>query len=101
MYVYMIKWNCVFIIWTLNSGSEISHLVVQNWAFWIGNIVFGSKNDHFEWIVLYLVEQVTIYKRMDNKNTILWFIFWFEIEELYKCKYNKILGKLWGKYEGF
>jgi hypothetical protein len=52
MYVYMMKWNCVFIIWTLNSGNEISHLVVQNWAFWIGNIVFGSKNDHFEWVVL-------------------------------------------------
>jgi hypothetical protein len=38
---------------------------------------------------------------MDNKNTILWFIFWFETEKLYKCKYNKILGKLWGEYEGF
>jgi hypothetical protein len=20
---------------------------------------------------------------------------------LYKCKYNKLLGKLWGEYEGF
>lgn len=101
MYVYMMKWNCVFIIWTLNSGNEISHLVVQNWAFWIGNIVFGSKNDHYELVVLYLVEQASIYKRMDNKNTILWFIFWFKTEKLYKCKYNKILGKLWDEYEGF
>jgi len=38
---------------------------------------------------------------MDNKNAISLFIYGFEIKELYKCKYNKVLGKLWGEYEGF
>ena len=50
---------------------------------------------------VYIKEWLCKVFEMDNKNAISWFIFGFETEELYKCKYNKVLGKLWGKYEGF
>jgi len=29
MCAYMMKENCVFIIWTLDSGGETSHLIVK------------------------------------------------------------------------
>jgi len=38
---------------------------------------------------------------MDNKNAISWFMSRLEIDELCKCKYNEVLGKEWGEYDGF
>ena len=51
MYAYMMKWNCAFIRWTLDSESEMSHLLVK-------------KIRHLEWVVLYLVVKMSIQKRM-------------------------------------
>jgi hypothetical protein len=40
----MIKWNCVFIIWTLDFENETSYLVVKKQAFQMGSITFGYRN---------------------------------------------------------
>jgi len=48
MCAYLMKWDCVFVIWTLDFRSETLHLIVKHWAFQMINITLGCKSEYTE-----------------------------------------------------
>jgi len=56
----------------------------------MGGVILGCKNEYTK------KNGCVRYSKIDNKNTMLWFISRFETKELYNYKYKEVLGKEWG-----